>query len=184
MSKKHTGYFGYVMLLALLLLWPVGIVLRQRRRSLVYQPTSDEDFLLAAFGVVAGLAAVFLPIVFYRLRHRPAKGDVHDYVREAKRRSVAQTKGKSEPDEVGSLSLEDGFIWLEAYATVSETDAICERLSAMNIGYGVRQTRIDKSFHGIYATGGGLGTKMGVYVREADYERARPVVERIMQGRR
>ena len=77
----------------------MGIVLRQRRRSLVYQPTSDEDFLLAAFGVVAGLAAVFLPIVFYRLRHRPAKGDVHDYVREAKRRSVAQTKGKSEPDE-------------------------------------------------------------------------------------
>ena len=65
---------------------------------------------------------------------------------------------------------------------MSETDAICERLSAMEIGYGVRQMHIDKAFHGIYTTGGGLGTKMGIYVKESDYEQARPIAERIMQG--
>ena len=55
-------------------------------------------------------------------------------------------------------------------------------LSAMEIGYGVRQMHIDKAFHGIYTTGGGLGTKMGVYVKESDYEQAWPIAERIMQG--
>ena len=45
----------------------------------------------------------------------------------------------------------------------------------------VRQMHIDKAFHGIYTTGGGLGTKMGVYVKESDYEQARPVAERILQ---
>ena len=52
----------------------------------------------------------------------------------------------------------------------------------MKIGYGVRQMHIDKAFHGIYTTGGGLGTKMGIYVKESDYEQARPIAERIMQG--
>ena len=45
----------------------------------------------------------------------------------------------------------------------------------------VRQMHIDKAFHGIYTTGGGLGTKMGIYVKESDYEQARPIAERIMQ---
>ena len=39
----------------------------------------------------------------------------------------------------------------------------------------------DKTFHGIYTTGGGLGTKMGIYVKESDYEQARPIAERILQ---
>lgn len=158
------------------------IFVRQRRQSLVYQPMSDEDFVLAVVGIVGALAAVFLPIFFHRLRRRRAEGDVHDYVRELERRTVAQPTRKAEADEVGNLSLEAGFVWLEANATVSETDAICERLSAMEIGYGVRQMHIDKAFHGIYTTGGGLGTKMGIYVKESDYEQARPIAERIMQG--
>ena len=83
----------------------------------------------------------------------------------------------AEADEVGNLSLEAGFVWLETNATVPETDAICERLAAMKIGYGVRQMHIDKAFHGIYTTGGGLGTKMGIYVKESDYEQARPIAE-------
>ena len=106
MSSSHSSRFGYVVLLALLVLWPVMILLRQRKQSLVYQPMSD--------------------------------------------------------------------------ATVPETDAICERLSAMKIGYGVRQMHIDKAFHGIYTTGGGLGTKMGIYVKKSDYEQARPIAEQIM----
>ena len=44
-----------------------------------------------------------------------------------------------------------------------------------------RQMHIDKAFHGIYTTGGGLGTKMGIYVKESDYEQAQPIAERIMQ---
>ena len=52
MSSIHSSRFGYVMLLALLVLWPVMIVLRQRRRSVVYQPMSDEDFILAVVGIV------------------------------------------------------------------------------------------------------------------------------------
>lgn len=182
MSSDHSSRLGYVMLLALLVLWPVMIFVRQRRQSLVYQPMSDEDFVLAVVGIVGALAAVFLPIFFHRLRRRRAEGDVHDYVRELERRTVAQPTRKAEADEVGNLSLEAGFVWLEANATVPETDAICERLSAMEIGYGVRQMRIDKAFHGIYTTGGGLGTKMGIYVKESDYEQARPIAERIMQG--
>ena len=170
------------MLLALLVLWPVMIFVRQRRRSVVYRPLSDEDFVLAVVGIVGALAAVFLPVLIHRLRRRRAEGEVHDYVRELERRTVAQPTRKAEPDEVGNLSLEDGFVWLETDATVPETDAICERLSAMKIGYGVRQMHIDKAFHGIYTTGGGLGTKMGIYVKELDYEQARPVAERIMQG--
>ena len=173
--------FGYVMLLALLVLWPVMIFVRQRRYSLVYQPLSDENFILAVVGIVGGLAAVFLPILVSRLRRRQAEGDVHDYVRKMERRAVAQPTRKTEADEVGNLSLEDGFVWLETNATVPETDAICERLSAMKIGYGVRQMHIDKAFHGIYTTGGGLGTKMGIYVKESDYEQARSIGERIMQ---
>ena len=182
MSSSHTSRFGYVMLLALLVLWPVMIVLRQRRRSVVYRPLSDEDFVLAVVGIVGALAAVFLPILIHRLRRRRAEGDVHDYVRELERRAVAQPTRKAEADEVGNLSLEAGFVWLETDATVPETDAICERLSAMEIGYGVRQMHIDKAFHGIYTTGGGLGTKMGIYVKESDYEQAQPIAERIMQG--
>ena len=54
------------MLLALLVLWPVMIFVRQRRRSLVYQPMSDEDFVLAVVGIVGALAAVFLPILIHR----------------------------------------------------------------------------------------------------------------------
>ena len=46
----------------------------------------------------------------------------------------------------------------------------------------LRQMHIDKAFHGIYTTGGGLGTKMGIYVKESDYEQARPIAERIMRG--
>ena len=46
----------------------------------------------------------------------------------------------------------------------------------------VRQMHIDKNFHGIYTTGGGLGTKMGIYVKESDYEQARPIAEWIMHG--
>ena len=45
----------------------------------------------------------------------------------------------------------------------------------------VRQKHIDKAFHGIYTTGGGLGPKMGIYVKESDYEQAQPIAERIMQ---
>ena len=45
----------------------------------------------------------------------------------------------------------------------------------------VRQMHIDKAIHGIYTTGGGLGTKMGIYVKESDYEQARSIAERIMQ---
>ena len=181
MSLGHSSRFGYVMLLALLVLWPVMIVLRQRRRSVVYRPLSDEDFVLAVVGIVGALAAVFLPILIHRLRRRRAEGDVHDYVRELERRTVAQSTRKAEAGEVGNLSLEAGFVWLETDATVPETDAICERLSAMKIGYGVRQMHIDKAFHGIYTTGGGLGTKMGIYVKESDYEQAQPIAERIMQ---
>ena len=167
------------MLLALVL-WPVMIVLRQRRRSVVCRPLSDEDFILAVVGIVGALAAVFLPILISRFRRRRAEGEVHDYVRELERRTVAQPTRKTESDEVGNLSLEAGFVWLETDATVPETDAICERLSAMEIGYGVRQMHIDKAFHGIYTTGGGLGTKMGIYVKESDYEQARPIAEQIM----
>ena len=177
----NSSRFGYVMLLALLVLWPAMIVLRQRRRSVVYRPLSDEDFVLAVVGIVGALAVVFLPILIHRLRRRRAEGEVHDYVREMERRTVAQPTRKAEPDEVGNLSLEAGFVWLETNATVPETDAICERLSAMEIGYGVRQMHIDKAFHGIYTTGGGLGTKMGIYVKESDYEQARPIAERILQ---
>ena len=177
----NSSRFGSVMLLALLVLWPVMIVLRQRRRSVVYRPLSDEDFVLAVVGIVGALAAVFLPILIHRLRRRRAEGDVHDYVREMERRAVVQPTRETEAGEVGNLSLEPGFVWLETNATVPETDAICERLSAMKIGYGVRQMHIDKAFHGIYTTGGGLGTKMGIYVRESDYEQARPIAERIMQ---
>lgn len=182
MSSSYSSRFGYVMLLALLVLWPVMVFVRQRRHSVVYQPMADEDFILAVVGIAGALAAVFLPILISRLRRRRAEGDVHDYVREMAHRAVAQPIGKNEADEVGNLSLEAGFVWLETDATVPETDAICERLSAMKIGYGVRQMHIDKAFHGIYTTGGGLGTKMGVYVKESDYEQARPVAERIMQG--
>ena len=117
----------------------------------------------------------------FRLWRRRAEGDVHDHVRELVRRTVAQPTRKTETDEVGNLSFEAGFVWLETNATVPETDAICERLSAMKIGYGVRQANIDKAFHGIYTTGGGLGTKMGVYEKESDYVQARPIAERIMQ---
>ena len=46
----NSSRFGYVMLLALVL-WPVMIVLRQRRRSVVYRPLSDEDFVLAVVGI-------------------------------------------------------------------------------------------------------------------------------------
>ena len=46
----HSSRFGYVMLLALLVLWPVMVFVRQRRQSLVYQPMSDEDFVLADLG--------------------------------------------------------------------------------------------------------------------------------------
>ena len=180
MSSSHSCRFGYVMLLALLVLWPVMIFVRHRRRSVVYRPLSDEDFILAVVGIVGGLAAVFLPILIHRLRRRRAEGDVHDYVRELERRTVTQPTRKAEVGEVGNLSLEAGFVWLEANATVPETDAICERLSAMEIGYGVRQMHIDKAFHGIYTTGGGLGTKMGIYVKEVDYEQARTIAERIM----
>ena len=81
MSSDHSSRLGYVMLLALLVLWPVMIFVRQRRQSLVYQPMSDEDFVLAVVGIVGALAAVFLPIFFHRLRRRRAEGDVHDYVR-------------------------------------------------------------------------------------------------------
>ena len=182
MSSNHSSRFGYVMLLALLVLWPVMIVLRQRRRSVVYRPLSDEDFILAVVGIVGGLAAVFLPILIHRLRRRRAEGDVHDYVRELERRTVVQPTRKAEADEVVNLSLEAGFVWLETNATVPETDAICERLSAMGIGYGVRQMHIDKAFHGIYTTGGGLGTKMGIYVKESDYEQARPIAEQTISG--
>ena len=181
MGSSHSSCFGYVILLALLVLWPLMIFVRQRKRSVVYQPMSDEDFVLAVVGIVGALAAVFLPVLIHRLRRRRAEGDVHDYVREMEHRAVAQPIGKNEADEVGNLSLEAGFVWLETDATVPETDAICERLSAMKIGYGVRQIHIDKAFHGIYTTGGGLGTKMGIYVKEADYEQARPIAERIMQ---
>ena len=66
MSSSHSSRFGYVMLLALLVLWPVMIVLRQRRRSVVYRPLSDEDFVLAVVGIVGALAAVFLPILIHR----------------------------------------------------------------------------------------------------------------------
>ena len=59
---------------------------------------------------------------------------MHDYVREMERRTVVQPKRKSKVDEVGNPSLEAGFVWLETNATVPETDAICERLSAMEIG--------------------------------------------------
>ena len=65
MSSNHSSRFGYVMLLALVL-WPVMIVLRQRRRSVVYRPLSDEDFVLAVVGIVGALAAVFLPILIHR----------------------------------------------------------------------------------------------------------------------
>ena len=180
MSSSHSSRFGYVVLLALLVLWPVMILLRQRKQSLVYQPMSDEDFVLAVLGIVGALAAVFLPILISRFRRRRAEGEVHDYVRELERRTVAQPTRKTESDEVGNLSLEAGFVWLETDATVPETDAICERLSAMKIGYGVRQMHIDKAFHGIYTTGGGLGTKMGIYVKKSDYEQARPIAEQIM----
>ena len=183
MSSDHSSRFGYVMLLALLVVWPVMIFVRQKRCSVVYQPMSDEDFILAVVGIVGALAAVFLPILIHRLRRRRAEGDVHDYVRELERHAVAQSTRKAEADEVGNLTLEAGFVWLETDATVPETDAICERLSAMKIGYGVRQMHIDKAFHGIYTTGGGLGTKMGIYVKESDYDQARPVAERIMQGK-
>ena len=54
------------MVLALLVLWPVMIVLRQRRRSVVYRPLSDEDFVLAVVGIVGALAVVFLPILIHR----------------------------------------------------------------------------------------------------------------------
>ena len=170
------------MLLALLVLWPVMVFVRQRRHSVVYQPMSDEDFVLAVVGIVGALAAVFLPSLIHRLRRRRAEGDVHDYVHEMERRTVAQPTRKTESDEVGNLSLEAGFVWLETDATVPETDAICERLSAMKIGYGVRQMHIDKAFHGIYTTGGGLGTKMGIYVKESDYEQARPIAEQTISG--
>ena len=66
MSSSHSSCFGYVMLLALLVLWPVMIVLRRRRRSVVYRPLSDEDFVLAVVGIVGALAAVFLPILIHR----------------------------------------------------------------------------------------------------------------------
>ena len=181
MGSRRSSCFGYVLLLALLVLWPVMVFVRQRRQSLVYQPMSDEDFVLAVVGIVGALAAVFLPILISRFRRRRAEGDVHDYVREMERRTVVQPTRKTEPDEVGNLSLEAGFVWLETDATVPETDAICERLSAMKIGYGVRQMHIDKAFHGIYTTGGGLGTKMGIYVKESDYEQARPIAERVVQ---
>lgn len=52
MSSDHSSRLGYVMLLALLVLWPVMIFVRQRRQSLVYQPMSDEDFVLAVVGIV------------------------------------------------------------------------------------------------------------------------------------
>ena len=65
------------------------------------------------------------------------------------RRTVVQPARKAESDEVGNLSLEAGFVWLETNATVPETDAICERLSAMKIGFSVRQMHIDKAFHGV-----------------------------------
>ena len=148
---------------------------------MVYRPLSDEDSVLAVVGIVGAFAAVFLPILIHRLWRRRAEGDVHDYVRELERCTAMQPTGKAESDEVGNLSLEAGFVWLETDATVPETDAICERLSAMEIGYGVRQMHIDKAFHGIYTTGGGLGTKMGVYVKGSDYEQARQIAERIMQ---
>ena len=91
MSSDHSSRLGYVMLLVLLVLWPVMIFVRQRRQSLVYQPMSDEDFVLAVVGIVGAWWPRPLP------------------------------------------------------------------------------------------TGGGLGTKMGIYVKESDYEQARPIAERIMQ---
>ena len=66
MSSDHSSRFGYVMLLALLVLWPVMIFVRRRRRSVVYRPLSDEDFVLAVVGIVGALAAVFLPILIHR----------------------------------------------------------------------------------------------------------------------
>ena len=182
MSPNRPSRLGYVVLLALLVLWPVIIFVRQRSRSLVYQPMSDEDFILTVLGIVGGLTAVFLPIFIHRLRRRRAEGEVHDYVREMERRMVTQATREAEDDEVGNLSLEDGLVWLETDATVPETDVICERLSAMKIGYGVRQMYLDKAFHGIHTTGGGLGTRMGICVKESDYEQARSIADQIMQG--
>ena len=39
MSSRHSRRFGYVVLLALLVLWPVMVFVRQRRQSVVYQPS-------------------------------------------------------------------------------------------------------------------------------------------------
>ena len=69
MRSSHSSRFGYVMLLALLVLWPVMILLRRRRRSVVCRPLSDEDFVLAVVGIVGALAAVFLPILIHRRIH-------------------------------------------------------------------------------------------------------------------
>ena len=39
MSSRHSRRFGYVVLLALLVLWPVMVFVRQRWQSVVYQPS-------------------------------------------------------------------------------------------------------------------------------------------------
>lgn len=63
-----------------------------------------------------------------------------------------------------------------------EAEAICKRLKAMKIDFGVRQMHIDNAFHGRYGSGGGLGTKMGVFVREVDFKRASSVAGKVMWG--
>ena len=74
MNSSHSSRFGYVMLLALLVLWPVMIFVRQRRRSEVYRPLSDEDFVLAELGIVGALVVVFFFALSGALTHSPKYG--------------------------------------------------------------------------------------------------------------